>query len=81
MMNQTDDRVLLQKVNQRLQRTGTGGKTRVTASVRKGDVTLTGTLQYEIQRRNFLRAATSTPGVRRVIDQMVVQASKPKGQY
>jgi osmotically-inducible protein OsmY len=80
MMNETNDRSLLQKVNQRLARTASGGKTRVSAAVRKGDVTLSGTLQYEIQRRNFVRAVTSVPGVRRVVDQMQVAASKPKGQ-
>jgi osmotically-inducible protein OsmY len=79
MMNETNDRALLQKVNQRVARSASGGKSRVTASVRKGDVTLTGILQYEMQRRNFVRAATSTPGVRRVIDQMIVEASKPRG--
>jgi osmotically-inducible protein OsmY len=79
MLNQSNDKSLLQKVNQRLQRTASGGSTRVTATVSKGDVTLRGALQYEIQRKNFVRAATSTPGVRRVIDQMTVEAKKPKG--
>jgi osmotically-inducible protein OsmY len=80
MMNESNDRSLLQKVNQRLLRAASGGKTRVTATVRKGDVTLLGTLQYDIQRRNFIKAASSTPGVRRVVDQMQVAAAKPKGQ-
>ncbi|MBW3595997.1 MAG: BON domain-containing protein [Planctomycetes bacterium] len=79
MMNGTNDKSLLQKVNQRLSRTGTGGKTRVVATVRRGDVTLSGTLQYEIQRKNLLRAATSVQGVRRVVDQMTVEKPKPKG--
>ena len=67
-------------MNQRLQRVGTGGKTRVTAAVRRGDVTLSGTLQYEMQRRNYVRAVTSVSGVRRVVDQMQVEKPKPKGQ-
>jgi osmotically-inducible protein OsmY len=79
MLNESNDKGLLQKVNQRLARTASGGRTRVTATIRKGDVTLTGTLQYEIQRKNYVRAASSTPGVRRVIDQMTVEAKKPKG--
>ncbi len=79
MFNETNDKSLLQKVNQRLARTGTGGKTRVTATVRKGDVTLAGTIQYDMQRRSFIRAASSVSGVRRVIDQMRVEATKPKG--
>ena len=80
MFNETNDKTLLQQVNKRLMRTGTGGTTRVTASVRRGDVTLTGTLQYEIQRKTLIRAATSVGGVRRVVDQMVIVKPKPKGQ-
>ncbi len=80
MMNEVNDKSLLQKVNQRLMRTGTGGKTRVTAAVRRGDVTLTGTLQFEMQRRSIMRAASSVPGVRRVIDQMTLEVKKPKGE-
>ncbi len=79
MMSESNDRNLLQKVNQRLMRAGTGGKTRVVAAVRKGDVTLTGSLQYDMQRRNIVRAATSVPGVRRVIDQMQIAPQTPKG--
>ncbi len=80
MRNEVDDKRLLQQVNQRLMRTGTGGKTRVAAVVRKGDVTLSGVLQYEIQRKNFVRACSSVAGVRRVIDQMQLEPKKPKGQ-
>lgn len=80
MFNETNDKSLLQQVNKRLARTGTGGKTRVTATVRRGDVTLNGILQYEIQRKTLIRAATSVGGVRRVVDQMTVEKPKPKGQ-
>jgi osmotically-inducible protein OsmY len=80
MANEVNDKSLLQKVNQRLGRAGSGGKNRIVATVRRGDVTLSGVLQYEIQRRNVVRAASSVAGVRRVIDQMKVEPKKPKGQ-
>jgi osmotically-inducible protein OsmY len=80
MFNETNDKTLLQQVNKRLARSGTGGKTRVTASVRRGDVTLSGTLQYEMQRKTLTRAASSVAGVRRVVDQMILEKPKPKGQ-
>lgn len=73
-MQTVPDKSLLQKLNQRLNRLGgSGGK--VVASVNRGDVTLSGTIQYEIQRSSVIKIATSVPGVRRVIDQL---KTKPK---
>jgi len=69
-----NDKALLKDVNKRLMRTGT--QTKITASVIGGRVTLTGTLQYEHQRRNILRSATYVNGVRTVVDQMTVQPKK-----
>ncbi len=73
MLN-VSDKYVLQKVNQRLSRLG-GSQSKVMASVARGDVTLSGTIQYEIQRSSLLKIATSVPGVRRVLDQLKV---KPK---
>ena len=73
-MQTIPDKSVLQKVNQKLSRMGgSGGK--VVASVMRGDVTLSGTIQYEMQRSSLLKVATSVPGVRRVIDQLKM---KPK---
>lgn len=74
-MDKVPDNILLKKVNERLQRAGSG-TSRVTATVRSGTVTLIGALQYEIQRRPMVKAATSTAGVMRVVDQMTVAAKK-----
>ena len=74
--NQVPDRTLLQKVNQRLMRTGTGSQCRVAATVRNGDVTFSGTLQFEHQRRAVLKAASGVEGVRTVLDQMRVESVK-----
>jgi len=62
------DRTILTKVNQRLIRTGMGASSHVTATVRSGDVTLSGTIQYEYQRRTILKAASGVEGVRQVVD-------------
>ena len=64
----------LKEVNKKLMRTGT--QTKVTASVSGGYVTITGTLQYETQRRTIMRAANQVSGVRQVVDQMTVQPKK-----
>jgi osmotically-inducible protein OsmY len=73
-MDTVPDSTLLKRVNDKLSRAGAQAK--VTAAVRAGDVTLSGVLQYEIQRRPLVKAATSVAGVRRVIDQMRVEARK-----
>jgi osmotically-inducible protein OsmY len=74
--NEVPDKALLQKVNQRVQQTGAGGQSKVTVSVRRGEVTVGGTIQYEMQRQNILRAAGRVAGVRRVVDQLRLQERK-----
>jgi osmotically-inducible protein OsmY len=74
-MNNVPDKALLQKVNQRVQRTA-GYGSRVSVSIFRGEATVAGSLQYEAQRRPILKAANSTAGVRRVIDQMRVAPKK-----
>lgn len=76
-MSKVPDGVLVKNVNVRLQRAGSGGGSGVTAAARSGTVTLSGILQYEIQRRPMIKAANGCPGVLRVIDQMSVAAKKP----
>jgi osmotically-inducible protein OsmY len=74
--NEVPDKAILQKVTQHVQLTGTGSQSKVTVNVRGGDVTVGGTIQYEMQRRNILKAASRVAGVRRVIDQMQVVTKK-----
>lgn len=76
-MDKPSDKSLLTKVNQNLARMG-GAQGKVTAAVSRGDITLTGTLQFEMQRSPIVRAASSVGGVRRVIDQMRISAPKKK---
>jgi osmotically-inducible protein OsmY len=74
--NRISDGDLLKSVNQKLSRTGTSSQSKVTASVRGGTVTLTGNLQYANQRIEIVKAASRSPGVRQVIDNMQVVAKK-----
>lgn len=67
------DKALLSKINQRLSRCGSGSRVHVTAIVRNGTVTLSGTLDFDYQRRPLLRAASGVDGVRSVIDQLKVK--------
>lgn len=77
--NQVPDKTVLSNVNKKMAMKGTGSK-KVAASVRGGDVTLTGTIAFEYERRAMLRSASSVPGVRRVIDQLRVEARKKRTQ-
>lgn len=70
------DKVLLKKVNQRLARAGLGAGCRLTVTVKNGQVTLSGNLQRDLQRRPVLRAASGIDGVRQVVDQLKVEAPK-----
>ncbi len=72
------DKVLVTKVTQRLGRAGLGAGCKVRVTAKNGQVTLSGTIQRDLQRRPALRAATGIDGVRQVIDQLKVEAKKPK---
>jgi hypothetical protein len=74
--NQVSDKDLLKSVNQRLARTGTASQSKVNVTVQQGTVTLTGTLQYAIQRIPIVKAVTRVVGVRRVVDQMQLIVKK-----
>jgi hypothetical protein len=70
--NAVSDKDLLKTVNQRLARTGTSSSSKVNVMVQSGTVTLSGSLQYAIQRNPIFRAVENVPGVRRVVDQLIV---------
>jgi osmotically-inducible protein OsmY len=73
-MQTLPDKAVLQKVNQKLSRLG-GAQGKVSATISRGDVTLSGVIQYEMQRASIMKVASSVAGVRRVVDQMKI---KPK---
>jgi len=73
--NQIPDKTVLKSVLQKMTRKGTSSS-RVNATVRSGDVTLAGAIDYEYQRRSILSSANSIPWVKRVIHQLRVEKKK-----
>ena len=73
---QVPDKQLSQKVQQRVARAGVGSQSTISVQVRNGDVTLSGSLQYETQRRPVLHAASGVPGVRRIVDRLQLRAQR-----
>jgi osmotically-inducible protein OsmY len=71
--SQVSDKELLRAVSKRLVRGGGGS---LTAQSQQGTVTLSGTLQYESQRRPIVKAIASIAGVRRVVDQLRLAPKK-----
>jgi osmotically-inducible protein OsmY len=64
------DKTILKKVTQRLARSGLGSQSKIEVTVRNGSVTVTGKLQYEIQRKSVLNSARGVAGVRTIVDQL-----------
>jgi len=73
------DPVISQKVSQKLSSQGVRPPCRVTVACNKGNVTLSGTIQYEHQRQGAVHAAKGIAGVQRVVDQMRVIPSRKYG--
>jgi osmotically-inducible protein OsmY len=72
------DPMVSQRVSERLASLGVRAPCRVTVVSNKGNVTLSGTIQYEHQRNIAVRAIKAVAGVQRVVDQMQVI---PSGQH
>lgn len=66
-------RQLLQKLSQKPARLG-GGQSHINASVDRGSIVLSGTIQFEMQRQSVMKVVSSIPGVRRVMDPLCVKA-------
>ena len=76
MLNhQVPDKTLLKNVLLRMTRKGISSA-RVKATVRNGDVTIAGTIDYEHERRSILSSVNSVPCVKRVVDQLRVEKKK-----
>lgn len=70
---------ITQQVSQRLSGCGIRAPSRVSVASVKGDVTLTGAIQYEHQRQAAMHATRGVDGVRRVIDHLQVIPRAPRG--
>ena len=75
------DHQIVQKVTTQLPRRGIRPPCNVRVHVRNGTVTLSGTIEFEMQRKAALHAATSVNGVQRVIDQLTVMRSTIGGWH
>jgi osmotically-inducible protein OsmY len=71
--NRVPDKVLMNKVTQRLSQCGAGAQLRVNATIRNGTVTLSGMLDFDYQRKPILRAVSGVQGVRNVVDRLTVK--------
>ena len=72
MMHQekVKDNVISQKVKEKLSGAGIRAPSQVTVVSTNGQVTVSGSIQYEHQRPIALRAIRGVAGVQRVVDQM-----------
>ncbi|MBN2022433.1 MAG: BON domain-containing protein [Pirellulales bacterium] len=66
------DKAIFKKANQHLARVSLGSRSRVVLTIRGGQATLSGNIQYESQRRPAVKAISSVDGVRGVLDQLKV---------
>ena len=67
------DEVLVLKVSQQLMKRGIRIPCRVNVAARKGSVTLSGEVQYQVQRKTALKAAREVHGVDKVVDELTVK--------
>lgn len=72
MHNAKDGRIT-QHVNNKLAARGLRSPCHLTVQTNNGQVTLSGSVQYAYQKRAAMRAITGIGGVRRVVDQLIVQ--------
>lgn len=77
VMNAIPDSDILKAIHDRLQRAG-ASQERIRATVDHGNVKLMGSLQFEMQRRSYLKVVSSVAGVARIDDQMQVSTKKKK---
>jgi osmotically-inducible protein OsmY len=67
------DKTITRQVQGKIAGRGLVSPCRISVETRKGEVTLSGTVQYSQQRSTAVQAAMSISGVRRVVDQLVVK--------
>ena len=72
------DKDIIKKVNQRLARTGLGTQLPIKVEVHNGTVVLSGTIEFEYQRRSALKALRAVDGVRRIVDQLQANPATAK---
>lgn len=73
--NKVPDKTVLNNVLRKLSQKCTGS-TRISATVRGGDATVTGAIKHDFERKPILRCVAAVQGVNRVIDQLRVEERK-----
>lgn len=73
------DRNIAQAVTQRLAMRGIRTPCRIDVQSRNGEITLTGSIQYPYQRSAAVQAASTTSGVRYVVDRMTIKPAAKRG--
>ncbi len=68
------DKNITRQVQGKIASRGLGSPCRINVETLKGEVTLTGTVQYSQQKSTAIQAATGIAGVRRIVDRLVVKA-------
>ncbi len=75
------DRQIVQKVTTQLPARGIRPPCNVRVSVHNGTVTLAGKIEFEMQRKAAIHAATGVNGVQRVVDQLTVMRNTIGGWH
>jgi len=72
---ENSDRTITRQVQNRLSGRGLSAPCHVAVDTRKGEVTLSGNVQYPHQKGTAVQAASAISGVRRVIDRLIVKVA------
>jgi len=75
--NKIPDKTLQQNVNRKLIQK-CSGSTKISAVVKNGDVSLTGTIKFEHERKPIIRTLNGVQGVVRINDQLRVEEKKKR---
>lgn len=67
------DKTITRQVQGKLAGRGLGSPCHIAVETMKGEVTLTGNVQYAQQKTTAVQAATNISGVRRVVDRLIVK--------
>jgi hypothetical protein len=78
MVRRVADKEILKLVTQRLARTGLASQTPLTVTVHHGNVAVSGTINFEFQRKVALKAVQGIDGVSHVVDHLRVQPAVAK---
>jgi osmotically-inducible protein OsmY len=67
------DKTITRQVQGKIAGRGLGPPCRISVDTTKGEVTLTGTVQYAQQKQTAVQATSGISGIRRVIDRLTVK--------